>query len=347
MFRFTLLGFLRGILPRASALFNRIPRRVKILVAVITITSLVFVSWLHFSYPVINDQINKEEEMFWKKADSLTLEDRSALLNYIERTGNVPRVLPWWEYDRHMCTSVVVKYIRLFTGVKFFQTSAWQVRKLKTCKGCVSNRRKQNRIWDATREYDENGMVDKEDRERLINQVKYKVRDTEKFYMIGLLWSETTHMNDIKRDGQDINSHVGLIVRGKVLHFMGKPDNSDPLIYESMESLFADGKLNPIWISEIHTKTRAYAPKWQLRPKTGMRLPKTDRELSFTQHVWPWEDMRYYLVFPSKPWFAPGTWHKYFAMADSVVEKTLLHNYRNGYDPYPTHFVEVKHEKEN
>lgn len=344
MFRFSLIQIMREFFSRAFGLFNRIPRRVKILVAMITIISLVFVSWLQFSYPVINEEINKEEETFWKKADSLTPEDRSALLNYIEHTGNVPRVLPWWEYDRHMCTSVVVKYIRLFTGVKLSQTSAWQVRKQRPCKNCVSNDRKQNRVWDATREYDENGKIDTEDRERLINQVKYKVKDTEKFYMIGLLWSETTHMEDIKRDGKDINSHVGLIVRGKVLHFMGKPDNSDPLIYESLESMFTDGKLSPIWISEIHTKTRAYAPKWQLRPKTGMKLPTTDRWLAFTQNLWPWSDMRNYLVFPSKPFFAPGAWHEYFAMADSVVEKTLFHYNRNGYDVYPTSFVEVKHE---
>ena len=101
------------------------------------------------------------------------------------------------------------------------------------------------------------------------------------------------------------------------------------------------GDLKPVWIAEVHEKTRTRGGRGAL-VKEDLRLPTTARELAFEQRVWPWESLQRFLVFPSRPWYAPDRWHGLFQRADTLVEKSVLHRYRNGYDPYPTAFVEVE-----
>ncbi|NQV90469.1 hypothetical protein HQ487_03630, partial [Candidatus Uhrbacteria bacterium] len=140
----------------------------------------------------------------------------------------------------------------------------------------------------------------------------------------------------------DINSHVALFIRGRIIQFIDMNDGIDPLRFETFDELFKQGDLKPVWIAEVHEKTQATQKSgWKLA-KSDFRLPETTRELTYTQNVWQWESLRRFLIFPSRPWYAPSKWHGYFQQADTLVEKSLLYRWRNGYDPYPTTFTEVE-----
>src|SRR3989339_685217 len=90
----------------------RAVRRAKIPFFVLCVLIVAFfvsaIKWMHSTYPQMAAEARAEEMTFWRMADKLTAEDRAALLNYGLRTGKLPRVLPWWEHDRHMCSAVVV-----------------------------------------------------------------------------------------------------------------------------------------------------------------------------------------------------------------------------------------------
>lgn len=297
--------------------------------------------WMHATYPELAAQARAEEVAFWHRVNSLPLEDRSALLNHSVRTGQLPRVLPWWEHDRHMCSAVVVKYIVLFTGIKLVHTSAWTLREKRACATCVSNARKLTPVWDATDRFAPDGGLAPEVLKSLVHEVQDFPYDPDKVYVMGLLWRDTIYWDKITADNADINSHLALIMRGRVIHFIDMGDGVDPLRFETLQEVFARGDLNPVWIAEIHEKTRTHGGRGALT-KEDFRLPATTRELAFEQRVWPWTSLRRFLVFPSRPWYAPDRWHSFFQRADTLVEKSLLHRYRNGYDPYPTSFVEVE-----
>ncbi len=317
----------------------RVPFLCACALALVTLLSAAL--WLRSTYPRIAQEARGEEVTFWRMANRLTLEDRAALLNYSLRAGNMPRVLPWWEHDRHMCSAVVVKYIALFTGVKLVHSSAWTLRTKRACSTCVSNERKLTTIWDATEQFASDGSLTPSQREALTKDVKKLEYDPAKVYVVGLLWSDTNYWDKITADQADINSHVALLLRGYVIHFIDMGYGVEPLRLETMDKVFARGNLKPVWIAEVHKKTRAQGRRGRL-VKEDLRLPATARELAFEQRVWPWKSLRQLLIFPSRPWYAPDRWHMFFQRADTLVEKSLLHRFRNGYDPYPTKFIEVQ-----
>lgn len=297
-------------------------------------------AFLYHDYPSVRDEARAEENVFWAKSNRLTQEDRSALVNYIVRTNTLPHVLPWWEHDRDMCSAVVVKYIALFTGIKFFHTGAWQFRSLRQCSNCVANERKLTTIWDTTEQFDQEGNLPNGKKEELVQQVTSLRFERDKLYVIGLLWEKTSWWEKIREAKRDVNSHVILYVNGKVIHFFHHLDDH-PLRIETLNEVFSRGDMLPVWVSEVHEKSRASAPDWILTKKE-FRFVQTNRELAFEQNVWPWMSLKRYLRFPAVPEFIPESWHDVSKKADTLMEKTLLMQYRNGFDPYPTAFREVK-----
>jgi hypothetical protein len=238
-----------------------------------------------------------------------------------------------------MCSAVVVKYIALFTNIKFVHASAWTLRTKRACPTCVNNSRKLSTIWDATERFAPDGSLTPDLLETLTQEVKALEFDPNKVYVMGILWGNTGYWERITADQADINSHVALFVRGRVIHFIDMGDGLDPLRMETLEQVFEDKRLKPVWVAEVHEKTprgKSTAPEF--------RLPVTTRELAFEQRVWPWESLQKFLIFPSRPWYAPDRWHGFFQRADTLVEKSLLYRWRNGYDPYPRRFYEVKKE---
>jgi hypothetical protein len=299
--------------------------------------------WMYGTYERIAKEAEAEELAFWEIADAMTLEERSALLSHSLRTGTLPHVLPWWEHDRHMCSAVVVKYLALFTGIKLVHSSAWEVRKKKACPNCVSNARKLTTVWDGTESFGHKGDLLPETRDELIRQVGRVTADPDKVYLIGVLWDQTGYWDQIQADQADINSHLVMLVRGYVIHFFDTKDES-PLRLESPEEMFANKKFAPVWVAEVHEKTRAQRPDWVLR-KDDFRLPRVDYEVTFEQNVKPWSSLRRWLIFPSRPWFAKGWLQEVFQRADTLVEKSLLFRMRNGYDMYPTAFHPLSEEE--
>lgn len=319
---------------------TRVPVLITSAVAIVTLLGVFW--WMHNTYPKIAESARREEVAFWQMANELSIEDRAALLNYSLKTNELPRLLPWWEYDRHMCSAVVVKNIALYTNIKLVHASAWKLRAARACSTCVSNERKLTTIWDATEQFASDGSLTKVQLDDLTQEAKRLEFDPDKVYVMGLLWADTIYWEKITADKADINSHVALFIHGRVIHFIDMGDGVDPLRFEMLDELFAGGDLKPVWIAEVHEKTQATKKsRWRL-VKTDFRLPKTQRELVFEQRVWPWESLRRFLVFPSKPWYAPDKWHALFQKADTLVEKSLLYRWRNGYDPYPTSFRETK-----
>jgi|GEM_PF-2185022 hypothetical protein len=310
-----------------------------ILIFIIPVT--LFLLWAYYSYPETRDAARLEEKAFWAEVDEFTLEDRAALLSYSFENDMLPRVLPWWDYDAAACSTVVTKYINLFTGVKLVHTSAWNLRTYRLpCTRCVSNDRKLTTVWDRTELFDENGRLPEGVKEELVTEVKGLSLDPRKLYVIGLLWEETTYWEQIKVEGPDINSHVALLTHGQVIHFIHLGD--DPMIVESIDDLFAGGEQQPVWIAEVHRKTRAYkSDNYKILRKKDLVFPKTERRFAFEQRVMPYWLLRLLTQFPSKPGFEKESWNEYFRQADVLIEKSLLHHVRFGYDMYPQ-FKEVE-----
>lgn len=319
---------------------RRFLRTLFVTTSIFLILSIIAGVLLYREYPSIRDQARAEENIFWAQSNKLTQEDRSALVNYIVRTNTLPYVLPWWEQDRDMCSAVAVKYISLFTGVKFFHTSAWQFRTLRPCSNCVANERKLTTIWDATEDFDQDGNLANGKKEELVKQVTSLPFEQDKLYVIGLLWEKTAWWEKIRAAHTDVNSHVVLYTHGKLIHFFHHLDE-DPLRIETLADVFGRGDMKPVWVAEVHEKSRATAPDWILT-KHAYRFIQTNRELSFKQNTWPWKSLKRFLRFPAEPDFVPDSWHDYTRSADTFIEKSLLMHYRNGYDPYPTSFREVK-----
>lgn len=281
-------------------------------------------------YPDVDRESNMEGLAFWDTVDELTLEDRSALLNYIERTGRLPQILPWWEMDNAMCSLTVVKYAVVFTGIKLAHTSAWKLRSDRAkykgtntpCVECPLNATKLATVWDKTTRYDSDGRLPAGVKESFQNEVRDFPFEHDQVYLMGLLWEDTDYWDEIKAAGKDVNSHVALWARGKVIHFIHRKPSVDPLYRESVDDLFADGKLQPVWIARVHAKGR----------RAGLRLPATDREMAFCQNVMPYTTLYWAVKFPRKFFLVPP---RYAERLDALVERTVLHRTRNGYDMYP------------
>ncbi|MBI4256822.1 hypothetical protein HY626_02070 [Candidatus Uhrbacteria bacterium] len=261
----------------------RFPVLVASVFSIVTLSGILW--WMYNTYPKLAEDARREEVAFWSMANKLSLEDCVALLNHSLRTGELPRLFPWWEYDRHMCSAVVVKYISLYTGIKLVHASAWKVRTARACSNCVGNQRKLTTIWDATEQFAPDGSLTSMQLEELTQEVKSLSYDPDKVYVMGLLWTDTSYWEKITADKADINSHVALFIRGRVIQFIDMNDGKDPLKFGTLEELFADGDLKPVWIVETHEKTQATKKsRWKL-VKNDFRLPVTTRELTFVQRV--------------------------------------------------------------
>ncbi|HLD18003.1 MAG TPA: hypothetical protein VJB99_02920 [Patescibacteria group bacterium] len=308
-------------------------RLVRILCAGLLVGLSLFFGWVCHTYPATAEKAKIEEKRFWKKADRMTLEERSALLNHVIRTNKLPRVLPWWEYDNDLCAATVVKYTNLFTGVRLVQTSAWQLRSYRISRTHVSNSRKLLTVWDRTEEY-KNGRLTPEKKTELLDVIQRFPFDPDKVYVLGLLWEETRYWEKIKTEGPDINSHVALLVRGSaVIHFIhAGPD--DPLRMESLSAALAEKKIFPVWIAEVRQKSRIRTHR--KLESAELLLPRVSGELAFRQNMMPWETIREYLVVPREPWFLPRFTYSWTKKGDALIEKSLLFHVRNGYDLYPT-----------
>lgn len=294
-------------------------------------------AFFYWTYEGVAEQARQEELAFWKRSGvhSLSPVDRSALLNYIERTGEVPSVLPWWELDEDRCSATVTKYVALFTGVELVHAAAWRVRQAGyTCRDCVNNGRKLITKWEGTRAYGDNGDISRQARERIVGEVKNFAFDPNKVYMLGLLWSNTRWWDTIQVDGEDINSHVALVVRGQVIHFIHTNAWSDPLKVETLDELFQSGDLAPVWLAEVAHKSRAKPPSYKTLVAQPLVLPKTMCELPFTQRKAPWAILAVATAFDGLPFVSDET----NARIDTFVEKSIL--YRLGawglFEMYPT-----------
>jgi hypothetical protein len=312
---------------------------------IVTFVMMIVLIWCYVNYPKVRSAARSEELTFWSTVNKFDLEDRSALINQMERSGRIPRILPWWEYDNDLCSAAVTKYISLFTGVNLVHASAWELRSHKLCESCVSNNRKLSTLWDASDRYNEDGVISQEVKESLVNTVVHYSFSRDKIYVVGLLWEKTSYWEKIQAEGPDINSHVVLIIRGKALHFMHNNDGSDPLRYETFEELFEEGDLNPVWITEVHKKSRSAPPNYDYLEAVELRLPLTERHLDFKQNIMSYDMMKMFLVFPSKPRFLPKSIFPIFKKTDALIEKTFLYYFRNGYDMYPVFLKEEANEK--
>jgi hypothetical protein len=316
-------------------------RALVLYILIIIIPAALFLLWSYYSYDETRKETRLEEKVFWAKVDKFSLEDRAALLRYSFENDVLPRVLPWWDYDSAACSTVVTKYINLFTGVKLVHTSAWNLRTYKLpCTRCVSNDRKLTTIWDKTELYNEDGRLPEGVKDELIAEVKELSLHRKKMYVIGLLWEETTYWEQISAEGPDINSHVALLIDGRAIHFIHLGD--DPMIVESIDDLFAGGEQQPVWIAEVHCKTRATsADGYKKLRKKDLLFPEASHEFVFEQRVMPYWLLRTLTRFPGRPQFESTKWNEYFRQADSLIEKSLLHHVRFGYDMYPQ-FEEVE-----
>ncbi|HBP00191.1 MAG: hypothetical protein UU48_C0001G0067 [Candidatus Uhrbacteria bacterium GW2011_GWF2_41_16] len=284
----------------------------------ITITFLVIVWRL---YLPIAAEAHTEEKIFWRIVSRMTLQERSMLLNQVMETQQLPNILPWWEYDEDLCSATVIKYINLFTGVKFVHAPAWKIRTHRINSKTISNMRKLTTVWDHTENFDSQGHLSPKKKTELIQEVTRFPFDSQKVYIFGLLWEETVYWEKIRTEGPDVNSHLVFFAKGKAIHFMHKKDEN-PLRMETLEALFADGKLLPVWIAEVHFKNGK-----------KLRLPEVrERTISFVQNNMPWETMQKYLIFPRHASRLPFFINR---PIDAVLEKSLLFHFRNDYDLYP------------
>lgn len=310
---------------------------VSIMVGVLMALAIMIGVIIH-NHPSTARHVRDEELAFWGQIDTLSLEDRSALINYMERTGEIPRVLPWWEYDNDMCSATVVKYIVLLTGVKLVHAPAWQLREHRACQDCVRNSRKLVTMWDATNRFDKYGTPN--DKAALIADAQRFNFDPDQIYVIGFLWEETGWWDTIKAQGPDINSHVGLVIHGRVLHFIHYDHSGDPLQFESIDEIWDRGKLLPVWIARVQRKS-GYDKRHRLS-NAPLRLPRVSYELAFDQEVMPYEVLRHALIFPRRHKLLPKQLEPLLEQADGVLEKALFAYVRNGYDMYPTEFRRVQ-----
>lgn len=313
---------------------RRTLRRLALLGILLTTLTALFGGIAAHRYPAMSAQSRAEELAFWEEVKALNLEERSALYAYTLRTGIVPRLLPPWEYDRDMCSAVVVKMLSFFTGVQFVHTSAWEFRTHRIDERSVSNGRKLTTVWDATEQFDENGNLSPDVQARLVTEVITYPFDPQKVYVLGPLWAKTKYWEQIKATGKDINSHLVFISGGKAIHLIHRDDVNDPLHFEPLADVFADGTMKPVWLAEVHEKSYARNGKGPL-VTDPLRLPIVEHELAFSQNPIPYSVLRHVIAFPSKPWFAPESLWPMFAQADSGFEKTVLYSLREEYDLYP------------
>ena len=297
---------------------------------VILIAIVAFLAFARLDYNRMSAVALAEERAFWRDEDhganQLTLEERGALMNFIERTERLPRLLPAWYRDQDACSLVVVKWIHLLTGVAFIHAPAWQLRSFTYHPEptWVSNSRKLTGRWDATDRFNENAEVSDETFAELVDEMTDFSYEEDAIYVLGLRWRETAWAEEIAAADADINSHVALWVRGRVIHFIHRR-GSDPLQWETVEEMLAYGDLAPVWIEEVHAKSRTRrADGYRRFVADPMRLPRPDWELPYAQRQMPWWLMNALLPVPSVR-NLPSEYRGFFQGLDTVIEKTIFY----------------------
>lgn len=309
--------------------------RLALMLAVLGALGVLTLAYFYKTYDAVRDGAEEADMTFWKQEVlALTPTQRAALLNYVDRTGEVPHVLPWWEYDADRCSATVTKYVVLFSGIELVHAPAWRIREHSVCPTCVKNSRKMITRWEVPQNvYGDDGSLDVSDRDRIVSEVMSLDFDPNRIYMIGLLWSQTRWWETILEDGEDINSHVALVVRGKVLHFIHTDAWSDPLKVETLEELFASGDLGPVWVTEVTQKSRTRPGARNQLVHDPYVLPRTECELPFEQTRLPWLALSTLTELDGLP-FSTEEVNSQF---DTFLEKSVLHRLAQWgpFDMYP------------
>ncbi len=249
-----------------------------------------------------------EEQAFWIKARALSLDDRTAIRNYMIRTGRVPHLLPWWEMDSDRCAATMWKLVNLLSSVELTHGdngAAWMMRK--------QNSGKLRTLWDGTNRFDSEG--------RLGDKLPSTIAEFRDFleqlnpdglYVIGFRWTGTSSADKIRRDRSDLNSHVVVMAKSTMFHMFRYGKLNDPIVADLQERFFDSGEMQPVWISEVTS-----------RDGKPFRFSLTAREKRLEQTIYPWKKLRLVLRIPD---WMPGV---------NPMERCLLHWFRNGYDMYP------------
>lgn len=261
--------------------------------------------------------IESEESVFLNEADSLSPIDRSALLNRFARTGELPRLMPWWEQDKDVCAAFSVQLIHLFGNVRLQEDDAWKIR--------AKNTNLLDTIIDFSGLYiaDENASALA--KSAAVAATKVYPFDTHEIYLVGFLWEKTKWKQQIESAHKDLNSHVVLVLNGRVVHFMHH-NHDDPVRVETWNAFFADGDMKPMWITKVN----------------NVVLPSTEHELVAKQHIMPWHELEPRLSFTTEPKNRPAFLLPAYRLIDSFWEKSSLTWWHEEYDMYPTKFQMVK-----
>ncbi len=303
-----LFARLPGLFRTAAAKTNRTVRNHPRTAIVIVFLGIVFLVAVWRFSALTAHAAFAEERVFWAKARTLTLAERTAIRNHMIRTGRVPHLLPWWEMDSDRCSAVAWKLVNLLSGIELTHGkngSAWMLRKW--------NPGKLRTLWDGTGRFDPEGRLGgkleptlEEFRDRLDRL------DPDKLYLAGFRWLNTASATKIRRDRADINSHVVVISRSVLFHMFSYGVANDPIVADLEERFFDSQEMQPVWLAEVSYpdgKPFKFAP--------------VRRELRLDQRVYPWKKLRFVLRVPDK---VPGV---------NALERSVLYWVRDGYDMYP------------
>lgn len=241
----------------------------------------------------------QEEKEFWNQADRLTPEQRTQIRNHMIRSRKAPSIMPWCEMDGDNCAPYAWKVINLLSGIKLNHAKgrggAWQLRS--------QNKGKLATKWQADQSENFLEMLTKLDQRGL--------------YLVGFRWANTRHGDEIEKAQEDSNSHVVVYTGGEFIH-MYSPEGCDPLVIESSESFLDDGKMLPVWITEV-------------TPSNGkaFRFAKTKETLKLEQKIWKWSSLHWWLSIPDRPF------HINIARPVTYMERAILNLVKGDYEQYP------------
>ncbi len=250
-----------------------------------------------------------EERMFWMKARTLSLDDRTAIRNYMVRTGRVPHLLPWWEMDSDRCAATVWKLVNLLTGVELTHGdngAAWMLRK--------QNSRKLHTLWDGTSRFNADGGLGNNLRPTIAEfRAMLERLEPDGVYVMGFRWTHTAMAGKIRRDKSDLNSHIVVMTKSVMVHMFRYGELANPIVADFQERFFDSEEMQPVWLAEV---VNGSGKPFKFTP--------TRRELRLDQNVYPWKELKRVLRIPDN--WVPGS---------NAMERCLLYWFRDGYDMYP------------
>lgn len=249
-----------------------------------------------------------EERAFWVKARALSLDDRTEIRNHMVRTGRVPHLLPWWEMDADRCSAVAWKFVNLLSGVELTHGdngAAWMLRR--------QNPTKLHTLWDGTSRFDRDGRLgDKLQPTVTEFRALLENLNPDGLYVMGFRWTKTEAAGKIRRDHNDLNSHVVVMAKSMMFHMFRYGKNTDPILADFQERFFDSEEMQPVWLTEVTS-----------RDGKPFRFSATTRELRLEQNIFPWKKLRLVLRIPD------------WVFGVNAMERTLLYWFRDGYDMYP------------